>query len=1311
MVNFVQVCNCGDYVLTTSLDGAQSQALPYLYNGNATFLSLANCSKAYQLPGRQRPAGELSLLLRPAVDAITNAANFLNMIFQANDLRDSSIKDDLEWYHALVRGLLESDPLIRRALLAFDTQPSALQPQLVLQAKHPSYKSQDILLQDLSSAWQDLHASPPALEASWYTALKSSAQTPPTLSKRILFNDLNTLETPKWGRGDSYVTNRDEVHWASAPFLECDKGQFLPDWLLMLSTSFYGLKPDLSPEFRGVIRIDVSLQSFDVDQCAQRKDWFSNTHRCNRTTMHCEPVHGRGFRLGQYACLCKEGYYSLPLGTQNARVGEDGTANTGEALSPPVPACLPCWPGCKQCKDGAPCKVQGTRYLRLGVLAVQSLFMLLVLINMFVAYQFRQNKSIRASGLLLLETILFGSLLLYFPVFILYFKPSTFRCILLRWVRLMGFAMVYGTITLKMYRVLRVFLSRTAQRVPYMSSTHMLRLLGVIVLTVGWFLSAWTASVLQNRERNIPLLITSSTPEGKSFSLCDLDRWDYMMAVAELLFLCWGGSLHNSVRMIPSAFHESHYMGISIHNELLLSSAFHVTRFALPLLHPDWMLLLFFTHTHVTVSVTLGLLLIPKFLYMSQPIRKEMAAEVYEEEVDLQRSCSHFNSSFASAWNEHNMDSDDIRDELKKLYAQLEIHKTKKMSANNPHLPKKRSSHLGLGQSIMKHITRFPGSISRRCSREEVSQYSGGGSKPASCKKKILESGSIRSSEESFNKGVLLRCKSHSTYDRGQEHQLCTGDVKDSSLLNSSMRRKLTKKASESSEIKSEEAVPFVYKSASAHNLSADNQLLQPMPKKLQKSLSVMTSNMDGSALHPSMIYTADEGQHSSRPSQKESHPKHQLTISSQTLNAHLSELSNKAEVCFAENRSHKHVTYSIHPQNGQKSTERTESPLMQHNSPVEKLPCDFPLESIIWVQEDIMSKDQKKSEDRTGNTEGSDSGSEVAKAQLSASGSAPHSPITILAQPEELRVLSLCGTSCNSTKGLKRTSKCSGKDKGIFSEEEQEANVEMLISKSEDSVGYSSSSLLNSMMDNVVILRKDNNGMYIPVSHNLALHTQQRNTANIPPRKLQEETATQTTDTKERMQAELQNKARKQQSTYESVCPWETVNLQMIKRQTSIRTNICPWEVEEEPLFKDSKHISEGQGCTVQATMTNFKHENMVSKTDICPWEVSEAPQHSPKRQESIMADICPWETKEINPNSISISSDKQFNERLQEVEGGQELIPPAPHDAICPWGVQEEKSLLENIISPDIPSGQGEEMEIDAESEAEVFYFPEDL
>lgn len=85
-------------------------------------------------------------------------------------------------------------------------------------------------------------------------------------------------------------------------------------------------------------------------------------------------------------------------------------------------------------------------------------------------------------------------------------------------------------------RVLKVFLSRTAQRAPYMSSLHLLRILGVMLMTVSWFLCAWTVGVLQNRDRNIPVFITATTSDGQGFNLCYVDRWDYMMAVGEGLF-------------------------------------------------------------------------------------------------------------------------------------------------------------------------------------------------------------------------------------------------------------------------------------------------------------------------------------------------------------------------------------------------------------------------------------------------------------------------------------------------------------------------------------------------------------------------------------------------------------------------------------------------------------------------------------------------------------------------------------------------------------------------------------------------------
>uniref|UniRef100_A0A672PFU7 Probable G-protein coupled receptor 179 n=1 Tax=Sinocyclocheilus grahami TaxID=75366 RepID=A0A672PFU7_SINGR len=886
-----------------STEEDQSAAESYIYTGNSPSLAASTCTRSFQLPVRLgSPPRDLLPLLHQAIASLTNAANFLNLIFQASELRETSVREDIEWYHALVRAMLEGDRpgLVRRAFLTFDADPTIQQPQLVLRASKGT--TQDILLQDLTSAWSSFH--PPAPDQSWFDMFKSSSPPLHALTKRVLLNDLSTLDTPKWARGDSYVINSSGVQWGEAPFLECIDGRFLPGWLLSLSMPFYGLKPDLSPEFRGVIRVDVNIQGFNVDQCASGDFWFANTHQCNRTSMECESIPQQGFRMGQYCCRCKKGYYSPNPDTENKR---NNRVNCTRACYPEVPVCLPCWPGCDECEDGAPCWVQENWLLRTGVLAVQGLFMLLVLISMLVAYQY-----------MLYIPCIYISYILWYYVFILYFKPSTFRCILLRWVRLLGFAVVYGTVTLKMYRVLKVFLSRTAQRVPYITTTGVLRMLGVIVLTVSWFLCAWTVGVLQNRDRNVPLLIISTTSEGQGFNVCDLDRWDYMMAVAELLFLCWGSFLCSAVKTVPSAFHEPRYMSIAIHNELLLSSAFHLFRFARPSIHPDWMLLLFFTHTHVTITVTLGLLFVPKLLHMSRPGREEIAAEVYEDEVDLRRSCSYLNSSFNSnCWSDHSLDPDDIRDELKKLYSQLEVHKTKRMANSNPHLPKKRSSRLSIGRSLIKRISEIPESLSRQCSREDKDVNAAIGS--------ITRSGSYYTSYQttSINKmnetlmqpSPKLR-KSHSAYDCTPEREI--------SLLNSSIRSK-EKRVSLHSDSGSINATLLVCKSASAHNLSVDTNLLLPEPSRFQKSLSVIERN-DHRSVTPCRstgnVSLAGKAAPADKP---------QLTvdvdIKRQTSSALLSESFDKAEVCPWEvpeelpaNKNQKHVTYSISKQEEPKS-------------------------------------------------------------------------------------------------------------------------------------------------------------------------------------------------------------------------------------------------------------------------------------------------------------------------------------------------------------------------------------------------------
>ncbi|NWR79811.1 GP179 protein, partial [Centropus unirufus] len=379
--------------------------------------------------------------------------------------------------------------------------------------------------------------------------------------------------------------------------------------------------------------------------------------------------------------------------------------------------CQPCQPGCSTCEDDAPCLIQEDRALRAAVLSCQACCMLAVFLSMLISYHFRRSKArhprllrpphparIRASGVILLETILFGSLLLYFPVFILYFKPSIFRCIVLRWVRVLGFAIVYGTITLKLYRWQHGGLGARDPPAGPAGVSPLRAPQGAEAVPVP----LGPAGAL--RVERAPRALSPGGPRAVTITGIRVSP------AAEMLFLLWGSFLCCAMRAVPSAFHEPRYMGIALHNELMVSAAFHVVRWG----WGPWYLMEMGLGSLVFQGDGAGVPGVswrqgwapwcfrepspssPQFLHAGSPLREEIAAEVYEDELDMRRSGSCLNSSIASAWSEHSLDPDDIREELKKLYTQLEVHKTWGMETNNPHLPKKRSSRRSLGRSAVQ---------------------------------------------------------------------------------------------------------------------------------------------------------------------------------------------------------------------------------------------------------------------------------------------------------------------------------------------------------------------------------------------------------------------------------------------------------------------------------------------------------------------------------------------------------------------------------------------------------------------------------
>ncbi|XP_077592247.1 metabotropic glycine receptor-like isoform X2 [Stigmatopora nigra] len=1174
---------------------AEAAAADFLRTGDAPALERANCSRRFELPPPssppQRGRSPESRRHRAAVDALLHAAHFLSFLPPGQ----RSAARDGEWYHALLKSVLLGEREIHRAAVSLASDnPAGVH-------HHATRGGEEMVLQDLRERSRD------------------HGQRHHHAAKREKVGDQR--------RGESLILDPSRVKW-SAPYLECRHGNFLPRWLVTLTVDFYGLGPDSQPEFRGVVRVDIDLQDVDIDQCST-DGWFAGTHGCNLTTTECLPSRGHGFVLDKYKCHCKNGFYR-----------PDPLVAAGSPGSPDD--CLPCQPGCAICKDDTPCLASQDGPLRTAVVAFQCVCVLAVFVSMVLVYHFRRNKSIRASGLVLLEAILCGALLLYFPVGILYFQPGVFRCILLRWVRILGFATVYGTLTLKLYRVLKVFLSRTAQRIPYMTSWRVLRLLAVILLVACWFLAAWTASVCQAADRKLALVRLGRTPDGLQFSMCLLDPWDYMMALAEFLFLLWAVYLCYAVRTVPSAFHEPRYMAIAVHNELVLSAIFHVIRFTLaPELHPDWMLLLFFTHTHLTVTVTLGLLLIPKFVFAGTQMRDDLASEAYEDELDMGRSGSYLNSSITSAWSEHSLDPEDIREELKKLYSQLEIYKRKKMLANNPHLQKKRSSKKGLGRSLMRRITEIPESVHRQCSREDKDGGGGehGSNRNSVCVPKKNPSDPIKAAkEESLKHKVFSLKKSHSSYDHvrdpGQDSDKAAAGAVEASLLDALMGKKLAQKMSRDNlrtPCESTECVPLVCKSASAHNLTADKKPLHPRAAVLQKSLSVMAPAKEKT------LDLAEDGPKKAQPETRDHNDAKNISSKVKADPAKGRDFFDLSEVCPweledlptpSENKVQKHV--SIAPE---------ETTTVHGGAAKTKKQIDPPPAGIRHSKEAPKTNAAREE----GRPPRQAAGSENQSVPMSVQGKKHQEPRSKVNRSE------VCLETFPGKPG--ETKDSPSKKKGSPSQRtpEKDANEEKARSKSRDKS------------------KSDKHQKAVEVS------ADKRRSANVKKADVCPWDFAPASERPPDAKTDPENPAKKPE-----VCPWDfeepsdkpaSEKPPPTKRSDpnpSKKADVCPWDFDG----ASDKALSERPSTTKKGD------PNPSKKVDVCPWDFegtpadkgsSERPPAPAARRSDLNSarktDVCPWDFEE--------APDKTASERSRR--RGPSPNPPKKAD-VCPWDFDDE-------------------------------------
>ncbi|EUB64329.1 putative G-protein coupled receptor [Echinococcus granulosus] len=254
---------------------------------------------------------------------------------------------------------------------------------------------------------------------------------------------------------------------------------------------------------------EFDLRNLALDLCAVGLDY------CRHSTTQCvyRQYQEWAFDVANYICQCKPGFYTdrpengypAELYMQETQKNSASGAIGGEAKGLwDRMSCKVCPPDCPNCTSSVPCGVEYNMHLLRGIpLAIQTFSITTTLLLGVLTFRLRRTRAFKAANWKFLEIFLLGAVLLYSTSIVMYFRASSSTCILLPWFREVGFALMYGVLIVKLYRVLICFQSRKAHRV-HVRDKDLFKYLGCFVAIVIGYMLAWTAVTLDyTRFRNL----------------------------------------------------------------------------------------------------------------------------------------------------------------------------------------------------------------------------------------------------------------------------------------------------------------------------------------------------------------------------------------------------------------------------------------------------------------------------------------------------------------------------------------------------------------------------------------------------------------------------------------------------------------------------------------------------------------------------------------------------------------------------------------------------------------------------------------
>ncbi|XP_044752083.1 probable G-protein coupled receptor 158 isoform X2 [Coccinella septempunctata] len=471
---------------------------------------------------------------------------------------------------------------------------------------------------------------------------------------------------------------------------------------------------------------DISIGLFVrviLNPCDESLEGILPKHRCHNESTTCEPIPSEEEQEGEegYRCICRPGYFNPQPTNQSWREFRNADVDREVADSIDPLRCIQQQSSLTCNVTNGPCLVSADVFLKTIIFSIHLGCMAITVILGILVFKHRKAKAISTGMWTILEIILLGACILYSTILVKFFEPSVIQCFLEPWAREMGFIICYGAIILKLYHHLIEFRTRKAHR-WVVKDTDLLKYLLIMTFSVFAYMAAFTAFMLNFRQENYDLLVEETISESVSkYQTCKPLLWDFVTEAGELIILIFGIHLSYATRNARTQFHERNFLCAAISLELAVSTIFYVSRILiLPGLHPDYILIVCCVRIQLSTTVTLLLVFLPKFWYQQKQVRS--LGQEYSCRVDAFKDInahgpltSHNSDVEVGEITLADMSPDDIRAELKRLYLQLEIFKSKTICRDNPHISKRRGGRKAAHR-------RF--SLQKKGSREKAAQRS-----------------------------------------------------------------------------------------------------------------------------------------------------------------------------------------------------------------------------------------------------------------------------------------------------------------------------------------------------------------------------------------------------------------------------------------------------------------------------------------------------------------------------------------------------------------------------------------------------------